>query len=102
MNGQTKLFETGQTVATRGVVAEMDINDDFKKHVAECMAKHIRGEWGDLDASDAKQNDDAVKNKDARIFSAYAPNYQQTGLKKIWIITEWDRSVTTILFPDEY
>ena len=46
------------------------------------------------------QNDNAVKNGDDRILAAY----KNSGPKawKIWIITEWDRSYTTILFPDEY
>ncbi|MDE6020535.1 MAG: hypothetical protein K2H01_06040 [Ruminococcus sp.] len=51
-----------------------------------------------MDDEDKALNDAAVKNGDERIFAAYIDS---TG-RKIWIITEWDRSATTILFPSEY
>ena len=53
---------------------------------------------GNLCPDDAKINDKAVKNGDDRILAMY----EDEKYGKIWIITEWDRSVTTILFPSEY
>ena len=58
--------------------------------------RHNCGDWGDMCDEDKKANDDALKDGD-RIFSAYT-----TPLGKIWIITEWDRSYTTVLIPDDY
>jgi hypothetical protein len=88
------LFSTGQIVATPGALSALTDNNTS---ALTYLDKHVRGNWGDLCADDKKVNDDAVKDGD-RIFSAYVlPNGE-----KIWIITERDRSVTTLLLPDEY
>jgi hypothetical protein len=63
---------------------------------AHYLARHVTGDWGDLDEHDKRVNDTAVQQGE-RILSAYG-----TGANKLWIITEWDRSGTTILRPDEY
>ncbi len=55
------------------------------------------GDSGDLDREDKKANDDALRD-DGRLLSAYL---SASGVK-FWIITEWDRSVTTLLLPSEY
>jgi hypothetical protein len=55
------------------------------------------GDWGDLDPVDWRENDRALRDA-TRILSSY---HLPTG-EKIWIITEWDRSVTTLLLPREY
>jgi hypothetical protein len=60
------------------------------------LSRHVAGDWGDLSEEDRKENDYSV-NKRLRILSAYG-----TGDSKLWVITEADRSVTTILRPDEY
>ena len=60
--------------------------------------KHINGDWGDLCKEDKALNDSALANGNDRILSSYTNENDV----KIWIITEWDRSVTTILFPEEY
>ncbi len=57
----------------------------------------MTGDWGDLDDEDKKENELSVK-EGFRILSAYK---LETGVK-VWVITEWDRSVTTIFLPDEY
>jgi len=93
-------FQLGQTVMTRGVADALAENPDFAGFVVESLERYKAGDWGEMAAEDKKLNDDAVKNGDDRILAAY----QNGGPKawKIWIITEWDRSYTTILFPDEY
>jgi hypothetical protein len=53
-----------------------------------------------MDASDKRQNDRALKNGDDRLFSSYT--IDKDNDEKVYIITEWDRSVTTILTPDDY
>ena len=61
------------------------------------VRRHLSGDWGDMSDSDKKQNDDAVRTGETRIFSAY-----EFTAGRLWVITEWDRSVTTILLPSEY
>lgn len=61
------------------------------------IARHVSGDWGDLDDHDKHQNDLALKH-DLRILSAYTT----TSGEKLWIITEADRSITSILLPEEY
>ena len=61
------------------------------------IARHQCGDWGDVDAEDARANDQALVNG-TRLFSVYT---LPTGVR-VWVITEWDRSATTLLLPDEY
>ena len=56
------------------------------------------GAWGDLDEDDRRSNDAALASGEARLLSSY----QVDPDLKLWIITEWDRSVTTLLLPSEY
>ena len=62
------------------------------------LARHLSADWGDIDDSDWQSNDTALRTGEDRLFSSYqvAPDL------KLWIITEWDRSVTTLLLPSEY
>jgi hypothetical protein len=61
------------------------------------MRQHARGDWGELDKEDQRANDEALKHG-GRLLSAYRT---EAGVK-FWIITEADRSATTVLLPDEY
>ena len=91
-------FKLGQVVATRGVYAMVGEDIKFNQFVAKSFERHCNGDWGDLDEEDKKANDFALRNGDDRLFSKYVFNEEVS----IYIITEWDRSCTTILFPDEY
>ncbi|MBA7480215.1 hypothetical protein ES707_15664 [subsurface metagenome] len=91
-------FTLGQLVMTRGVNDRVADNTQFAKFVTESLARHARGDWGDMCDEDKAENDLALERGDLRLFSAYESPEQP----KIWIITEADRSATTILFPDEY
>lgn len=91
-----QLFNLGQQVMTRGVAALMSEDNAFAAEVSRSLARHKAGDFGDLSAEDLKENKFALKRQ-FRILSAY-----EIKPKKIWIITEADRSVTTILFPSEY
>jgi hypothetical protein len=85
-------FDVGQLRATPGAIEKIDENDFFN-----CFVRHMAGDWGDLDEHDWKANDDAVEF-DSRIISVYE---DRCGIR-FWIITEADRSSTTILLPEEY
>ena len=90
-------FELGQVVMTRGIADAMEKSTIFTKEVNEAFAKYQNCDWGDTCEDDADMNTEAVKTGDDRILAAY-----ETCKGNIWIITEWDRSVTTVLFPSEY
>lgn len=90
-------FDSGQIVVTGGIHAFMEDNPQFRLHVHHCLARHLSGDWGDLCKEDWATNEEALLDG-YRLFSAY----KQEGMQTIWIITEADRSVTTILLPEEY
>lgn len=87
-------FELGQVVMTEGAAA---LNVDF----APYLARHVTGDWGDLDSFDKRQNDIAIK-EGLRILSAYDVPIGNGKTERIWIITEADRSVTSLILPCEY
>ena len=93
-------MKLGQIVATRGVVGLMRENNDFAAFVHRAFQRYLCADWGELCESDRKQNDRALAHGGDRILAAYThPAHQEW---KFWIITEWDGSATTLLFPDEY
>ena len=74
-------------------------NREFASFVDQCFNRYIRCDWGDTCEKDKRSNRYAVKHGE-RILAEYRHSTHSDW--RIWIITEWDRSVTTILFPDEY
>jgi len=93
----TASFNLGHLLMTRGVNDLVAENEAFARFVFRSLTQHRRGDWGDLTQEDRNENDLGLK-AGLRLLSAY----EAEGLPKIWIITEADRSATTILFPDEY
>lgn len=103
-NTQQPLFRTGQVVLTPSVQSDVADNNSFATLVMGSLRRHVCGDWGDCYPEDASLNDQALKD-DSRIFSVYEIPVELTeilGEHRIWIITEWDRSRTTILYPSEY
>jgi hypothetical protein len=95
-------FRTGQIVASRRVYDLACQNPDFARFIQESLSRHVKGEWGDVDDEDKQTNDLALK-QGTRLLSAYNDGrFPRHGVATIWIITEADRSATTIIFPDEY
>lgn len=92
-------FELGKLVSTAGVHALTEIDPDFYRFVIDSIVRHVCGDWGDLSPEDQACNEHALRNE-GRLMSAYA--YPGSPSLRIWIITEWDRRTTTILFPSEY
>jgi hypothetical protein len=87
-----QLFPLGRTVITHGAreaLCDTDINS--------ALQRHQTGDWGDVPERDGAANDNAVRNGD-RILSSY----NSSNDVNFWIITEWDRSATTVLLPEEY
>lgn len=97
-------FSGGQVVATAAVDA---VVSEGLLNIYPYLSRHFAGDWGDICAEDKAQNDHALKSEEERMFSSYDLGDEfskATGVRdnKLWIITEWDRSVTTVLFPSDY
>lgn len=88
------LFQLGKTVATHGALDALQAN---YQSPLEFFERHQHGDWSELSPEDREANELALKNGD-RIFSVY----HLKDRTKIWVITEADRSATTILLPEEY
>jgi hypothetical protein len=88
-------FSPGQVVMTTGVD---ELVRQGRLNPAPYLRRHLHGDWGDLSDDDRRLNDAALKSGEDRLFSSY----QVMPDLKLWIITEWDRSVTTLLLPSEY
>jgi hypothetical protein len=93
MNAQHR-FALGQMVATSGVLIALR---EAGQDAVEFISRHQSGDWGDMSEQDKRENEFSLE-KHLRIFSAY---HTSKG-EKIWIITEADRSATTVLLPSEY
>ena len=115
--GNNQLLPLGQVVITNSLLTEFDekLDGAFGKYgwlseedfagpkerflagaIANLLDRHSSRDWGDVDIEDALANDYAVEHGD-RVLSSYV----MFGLK-VWIITEWDRSITTVLAPSDY
>jgi hypothetical protein len=88
------LFHLGKLVATSGA---LDLINRLKLSPFDFVSRHCQGDWGDLDADDIKANQYALRHG-MRLLSSYRINAED----KLWIITEADRSVTTLLLPEDY
>jgi hypothetical protein len=86
-------FPLGRVVATPGVLDHLVAHEIDP---AIYLHRHQAGDWGMVPPEDWRANDEALVHG-GRLLSAYV-----VADVKIWIITEWDRSVTTILLPSEY
>ncbi len=92
MHSRKPAFELGHLVATPGALAAVT-----RDEMSLAIARHQCGDWGDVPAEDAKENDLSVA-EGFRILSSY----RTTSGTKFWVITEADRSATTVLLPEEY
>jgi hypothetical protein len=84
-------FPLGEVVITANAAQHLDAIA-----VHEALRRHATGDWGDVPAEDACENELSLK-QGFRLLSAYG-----TGERRFWIITEADRSVTTVLMPEDY
>jgi len=89
-------FQLGKLVWTRAVNELVASDASFAKFVTDSLARHCMGDWGELSIEDKRENDFSL-DKHLRLFSVY-----KKDKFVIWVITEADRSVTTVLFPAEY
>ena len=90
---KTICFPLGHLVSTP---AALELLDREAVNATELLQRHQRGDWGDVEVEDAQDNENAIVNGH-RILSCY-----QIGKSRLWILTEADRSATTLLLPEEY
>jgi hypothetical protein len=89
----TPLFKLGRILATPYAKEELEL---LNYSPLDLLRKHMSGDWSEMALEDQQSNQESIR-KGSRIFSAYT--IQGT---KFWVITEADRSSTTILLPSEY
>ncbi len=87
-----RLFDLGQVVATKGAVETINSED-----MLAGLGRHVTGDWGELQDDDREANETGLRDGQ-RILSVYIDRFGT----RYWIITEWDRSATTILLPENY
>ncbi len=85
-------FPLGQVVATPHALTAI-----HPQEISDALMRHAHGDWGTLDAEDVKTNERALKHG-GRLFS----QYHSSQNIMFWIITEYDRSATTVLLPEDY
>jgi len=101
-------FPLGQIVATPGA---LELLQETGFSAAALISRHVHGDWGDLCEEDRAENEFAVSRR-LRILSCYrlvdaarlaaTPTEKRSSLPTLWIISEADRSVTTLLRPSDY
>ena len=84
-------FSLGQVVITTNAANSLQMAD-----VQHALCRHMRGDWGEACPEDAELNNESLEHG-GRLLSVY-----RSGENRFWIITEWDRSITTVLLPEEY
>ena len=87
------LLSLGRVVATPGALALLT---STATNPAELLKRHVSGDWGEVPPEDARENERGLSHG-WRVLSSYP-----VGEGRVWIITEADRSVTTILLPEDY
>ena len=92
------LFSFGQVCLTRAVNDLAADSTPFSQFVTRSLSRHLTGDWGDLCHEDWQANEEALAHGNLRLFSVY----EHPQNPKIWVITEADRSSTTVLFPEDY
>jgi hypothetical protein len=93
-----KSFELGQVLITQGIKEILDKNPILQITLDIHLESYLACNWGITNKDDRALNDKAVISNNDRIMAVYILDDDI----KIWIITEWDRSVTTVLLPEEY
>jgi len=88
------LFDLGQLVATPGALAVLE---KAGQNPMEFLSRHVTGDWGEIPEEDRQENQFSLE-QGFRLLSSY----RTTAGDRVWVITEGNRSLTTVLLPDEY
>lgn len=98
------LFPLGHIVASAEVVEDVAADPVLAAHMARALARHAGGDWGDIDAHDQVANNWALRHS-GRLLSVFdlpEPIRSNYRADRLWVLTEADRSATTVLWPHNY
>lgn len=95
-------FATGRVMMTSGVSSMIESDSAFGSFVKQSFDRYVECDWGDTCKEDSAMNDAAVDGSGDRVLAVYNYASNDGVVTTIWIITECDHSVTTVLFPFEY
>jgi hypothetical protein len=93
---QAYRFRLAHLVMTWAINDRVAMSEPFARGIVDALRRHLRGDWGEVCREDARLNDLALRDGD-RLLSAYTIDGE-----RVWIITDADRSATTVLYPHEY
>lgn len=94
-----RLFDLGEVFVTAGINARMDKSDAFSRDVVLSLHQFESGDWGETSEEDALLNDRSIQDGTMDVMGAY-----ETSEGRIWVKTDKMpyKTITTVLFPDEY
>ena len=97
-------FDPGQIVQSAHAANAALDSETFGAFILDCLGRHLVGDWGEVGANDIGANDEALAAGD-RLFSVYdlaGEHRDQFPGDAVWIVTEWDRSSTMVMFRSDY
>ncbi len=97
----TSRIELGKVVATKKVMDSMLEDPENSALYHGMLQRHGIGDWGDLSAVDFDKNNESLEQGNGRLFSSFKLPVRCPE-DRLWIITEVDRSATTLMFPSEF
>lgn len=95
-------FKTGKVVCTQSIDRMMRNDPNFASWATVCLERHCSRDWGDISENDKEMNDESVRQEKEGGFPDMLMSSYRFGTMEIWIMTESNRSVTTLLLPEEY
>ncbi len=96
-------LQLGQVVMTAGVASDIAMNPAMEEELRKCLKRHESKDWGNICEEDWALNDESAKaDEEGREGDAILSSYDLSSGATLWIITEWNRTVTTLLYPEEY
>ena len=96
------LFKSGPIVQTMGISILAAQSTENAKTIERCLNRHLNGDWGDLCEEDKQMNQDSLEAEKNGGYTDSLFSQYTCPFGDIYIITECDRSVTTILLAEEY
>ena len=97
-------FDPGRIVQTSHVAYSEEESETFGAFILACLGRHLAGDWGDLEAEDKDLNDAGLTtgNRLVSVYKCKPEHRQQFNEKGVYIVTEHDRSYTTVMFKSDY
>ena len=95
-------FSSGKVVVTKEIAMSMKRDKEFEKFCWDCLHRHVRGDWGDTDDVGVDINEMALKGMRTTIHSLYDCTVGNYDGEVIYVVTDPDRSHTTIMFAGEF